>query len=129
MTQPIDDPCHGLVDHGNYRKCPVNSAQPIDKAAYNSRVVDNIHLCARTKIPAEYIDPVTGNKLYNQASLNEAVTAVLKRVDAELPEDKPYGKDTPDEYTEQWHDGFNSAVGIGRQAIQNQMPKLEEADA
>lgn len=42
---------------------------------------------------------------------NEYIQAKLKAIKESLPVTKPYGKDTPDEYTEQWNDGFNEALG------------------
>jgi hypothetical protein len=69
----------------NHKITPTIPSSTTELPEYNARVVDNISLAARTKLPAEYIDPLTGNKLYNQAAIDQACTEArldIKRVGA-----------------------------------------------
>lgn len=42
--------------------------------AYNQKVVYNIQLVAQVRMPAEYVDPVSGKKLYNEASVEQKLS-------------------------------------------------------
>lgn len=48
---------------------------PLD---HELRTLDNINMCARAEAPVEYIDPVSGKKLYNQAYLDREIAAAEK---------------------------------------------------
>lgn len=58
----------GSDDTENYRKIAKAKLQQWSAKRENA-YIDNFNLVARSKIPAEWTEPITGKKLYNEAAV------------------------------------------------------------
>jgi hypothetical protein len=83
------------------------SAPKPNQSNYSERVAENVRTVANATIPAMWQDPVTNNKVFNQAYID----SLIDELEAKLPEkDNNDWSKIPHELGNTFGEGFDSAV-------------------